>query len=324
VAKKARVAGTRTRPPKRRPKPTPKPSRARSWTTNAGILLGTLAGLAAIVIALTLLRDGDSTRSPLFPEASDPGPIHVHGLGINPSDGSLLIATHTGTYRVEPGEPKADRVGESAQDTMGFTVLGPDRFLGSGHPDINEAREKGLPGLLGLIESTDAGKTWEPISLLGEADFHVLRSARGRVYGFDVTNERLMVSRNAGRTWQERDEPGPLLDLVAHPASVNTLVASTESALFRSVDEGVSWQPLAEAAGLLAWPSVKRLYLVDGGGRVFESDDGGRDWRPVGEIGGQPAAFMAVSERELYVALHDGTVKRSLDGGATWRIRSKP
>ena len=288
------------------------------------ILLGSFASLAVVVAALSLLRDRDSTLSSLAPEATDPGPIHVHGLGINPADGSLFIATHTGMYRSEPGQRKAERVGESAQDTMGFTVLGPDRFLGSGHPDLNEAREEGLPRLLGLIESTDAGKTWKPISLLGEADFHVLRSMRGRVYGFDVANERLLVSRDAGRTWQERDEPGPLLDLVAHPSRQNSLVASTESSLFRSVDEGVSWQPLAEAAGLLAWPSPKRLYLVDAGGRVFESNNGGRDSRPRGEVGGQPAAFVAAGDRDLYVALHDGTVKRSADGGETWRVRSMP
>lgn len=29
----------------------------------------------------------------------DPGAVHVHGLGRNPSDGSLMIATHTGLLR---------------------------------------------------------------------------------------------------------------------------------------------------------------------------------------------------------------------------------
>jgi hypothetical protein len=27
---------------------------------------------------------------------------------------------------------------------------------------------------------------------------------------------------------------------------------------------------------------------------------------------------------ELYVALHDGTIKRSIDSGATWTVRSAP
>ena len=33
---------------------------------------------------------------------------------------------------------------------------------------------------------------------------------------------------------------------------------------------------------------------------------------------------VAQTPRELYVALHDGTVKRSADGGRTWAIRSTP
>jgi hypothetical protein len=36
---------------------------------------------------------------------------------------------------------------------MGFTIVGPNRFLGSGHPDLRDD----LPPLLGLIESTNRG-----------------------------------------------------------------------------------------------------------------------------------------------------------------------
>ncbi|HEV2074924.1 MAG TPA: hypothetical protein VGR10_01655, partial [Thermoleophilaceae bacterium] len=49
---------------------------------------------------------------------------HVHGLGVDPADGSLFIATHSGLFRSEPGEETAERVGDSLQDTMGFTVVG--------------------------------------------------------------------------------------------------------------------------------------------------------------------------------------------------------
>jgi hypothetical protein len=31
---------------------------------------------------------------------------------------------------------------------------------------------------------------------------------------------------------------------------------------------------------------------------------------------------LAVSPTDLYVALHDGTIKRSQDGGATWVVRT--
>jgi hypothetical protein len=110
----------------------------------------------------------------------DPGPVHVHGLGVNPADGALFVATHTGLFRAAPGGRRARRVADRYQDTMGFTVTGPDRFLGSGHPDGRD----GLPPFLGLIQSTDAGRSWSPVSLLGERDFHVLEATGERIYGY--------------------------------------------------------------------------------------------------------------------------------------------
>ncbi len=66
--------------------------------------------------------------------ARDHGPVHVHGLGVNPKDQGLFLATHTGLWRVAADDGKATRVAERREDIMGFTVEGSDRFLGSGHP----------------------------------------------------------------------------------------------------------------------------------------------------------------------------------------------
>jgi photosystem II stability/assembly factor-like uncharacterized protein len=282
------------------------------------LFLGALAAAALIAAGLLLWqsRGGDNTAVP----GDDPGPVHVHGLGVNPADGALFIATHTGLYRVGKRAQKAERVGARFQDTMGFTIVGPNRFLGSGHPDLRD----NLPSLLGLIESTDSGESWEPISLLGEADFHVLRFAGSRVYGYDASNDRLLVSADRGRTWNELERPGPLVDLAVDRGNPRRIVATTEAGLFESRDGGESWNRVGEAVGLLAWPERERLYLVAGVGQVFSSADAGRRLRHVGEIGGQPAALLAQSEDELYVALHDGTIKRSTDGGSSWAVRSTP
>jgi hypothetical protein len=110
----------------------------------------------------------------------DPGPIHVHGLDINPGEGALFVATHTGLFRAGSGERQAKRVAGRSQDTMGFTVIEPDHFLRSGHPDLRED----LPPFLRLIESRDAGPTWKPISLLGQGHFHLLEADGLRIYGF--------------------------------------------------------------------------------------------------------------------------------------------
>jgi hypothetical protein len=315
----------RKRPTPKRKVQHPVPRRKRRGLSGRALLAAlALGGLVVGVAALTLARDDDGGGLAADRLVDDAGPVHVHGLGINPANNALLIATHTGTYRIAPNQRKAARIGESRQDTMGFTVAGPNHFLGSGHPDAGEAVENDLPAHLGLIESRDAGQTWRTLSLLGEADFHVLRFAGQRVYGYDASNDRLLVSGDKGRTWREANRPAPLLDLAVDPTDSKHAVAAGEGGLYESTDEGRSWKRLAQRIGLLAWPSPERLYLVDGDGAVRRSADEGKRWRNVGNVGGQPAAFLAQTEEELYVALHDGTIKQSRNGGRTWSVRSTP
>jgi hypothetical protein len=285
-----------------------------------GFLAAAVLALAATAVVAIAVTDGGDDGSGAGHAGSGPGLAHVHGLGVNPKDGTLYIATHTGLFRAAPGRQTASRVGDSQQDVMGFSVVGPDRFLGSGHPGPGQD----APPNLGLIRSADAGRSWEPVSLLGEADFHVLRSQGNVVYGFNGLSGTLMVSRDGGRGWDEHDPPGPMLDLAIHPEDAARVVAATEQGLVSSSDEGRGWRPLAEGRiGYLAWPDPDRLYLVDGTGRVSISADGGQTWREMGSIDAQPAAFAAARE-ELYAALPDGTVKRSSDDGASWSVRATP
>ena len=74
-------------------------------------------------------------------------------------------------------------------------------------PEGQELRKPGSPPLLGLIESTTGGRTWKPLSLLGEADFHSLVAAHGKVYGYDSTGGRFLVSDD-GKRWETRSEIG--------------------------------------------------------------------------------------------------------------------
>jgi len=282
--------------------------------------------LGAMTVALTACGGGGARSEPRAgsadqPTVDDPGPIHVHGLGSNPKDGALFVATHTGLFRAAANQKQAVRVAGRFQDTMGFTVVGPDRFLGSGHPD---GREK-LPPFLGLIESRDAGQSWQPVSLLGKRDFHVLEAAGRRIYGFgsdfETREQGLLVSDDGGRSWSARKVPETLISLAVDPDDPDRVVASGQRAVFVSDDAGRRWLPLDAPAGLLAWTDA--VTIVDAKGAVHASEHLGRA-RPQGKVGGQPAALDSGPEGELYVALHDGAIKRSDDGGRSWSLRSTP
>ena len=244
----------------------------------------------------------------------DVGPEHVHGLGVNPADGALYIATHTGLFRMPRGSDDSERVGDRLQDTMGFAVAGPDRFLGSGHPDLRDD----LPPLLGLIESSDAGRSWTPISLLGEADFHALRVNGARVVGYDAGRGRVMASDDGGREWTSLGSPGEIVDLALHPDDPSRIVATGGTGVITTDDEGLTWTRLPAEAAILAWPVADALYGFSLDGAVTVSRDRGASWEPVGDLGGEPAAVTATGRDTLIVALHDGRIVSSEDGGASW------
>ena len=247
------------------------------------------------------------------------GLAHIHGLGVR--GGDLYIATHYGLWVAPSGEVKPKRLSKSRQDIMGFSLVDENRFIGSGHPDLAQESQ---PGNLGLIESRDGGRTWKNISLLGDADFHVLEASGSRVYGVNSADGRLMVSSDGGRSWQRRTPPAAVFGLAIDPRDPRRIVASTQKGVFGSPNGGARWRPLRDdIGGLLAWPHPERLYLLNGDGDVHVSADGGRAWQPAGDIGGRPAAFIADGD-ELYAALHDGTVKVSTDAGARWTVRARP
>ncbi len=254
-------------------------------------------------------------------EVQDPGPVHVHGLGFDIKQDILYIATHTGMFELLPDAEKARRIGDSYQDTMGFTLVSPELFLGSGHPDL---RAK-LPSHLGLITSTDRARSWQPVSLLGKADFHVLRAQGKTVYGFDSRSGRLLASRDAGRTWRTSVPPEALIDLAIDPKNPRHLLASGSTVIYESRDGGRTWDVVAGGiAGHLAWPASGRVYLADLAGKFLTAPGALGPWRPRGALGSPAAALLAVDERTLFASLHDGTIVHSSDGGLTWKVRAMP
>ena len=279
-----------------------------------------LACLAALV-AVVAPGCGGSDR-PSDPGAVRPdGPEHVHGLGVNPRDGALMVATHSGLFRVGRDEKTVRRVGDLRQDTMGFTVVGPDRFLGSGHPDART----GDPSHLGLIASVDGGRSWRARSLSGEADLHAIAAHPAAVYAVDARSGRLLASADAGRGWSERRAPGaPVVSLAVDPSVESRLVASTDKGVFVSTDAAATWRRRGSVGpGLLAWPRRGELLHIDATGRLRVSADGGATWRRRGALQAEPTAITAEGTT-VHVSDPEGRIFTSETGGRTWTLRAQP
>ncbi len=277
-------------------------------------------GLAAVFLVIgagwAIRRDTD--RVPEGVDLGDElGVVHVHGLGLNPKDGTLYAATHTGLFHIL-ADGTAQRAADRYQDTMGFTVTGPDRFLASGHPDLEEMRQSHLPPLLGLLESTDAGRTWRPLSLRGLADLHAIRALHGRIYAYNSTAGTLIVSEDR-KAWDTRSRI-PLHDFVVSPAEPGLLLATGPTGLLRSSDGGRTWELLdAPVLSLLAWETPDTLWGVMLTGAVYRSADVGMTWQQQGALAGPPAALLA-ADNVLYAALQSGGIYVSRDGGRNWQL----
>lgn len=281
-------------------------------------------GLAMLVAVVVAGCGGASAEEgpPSLGAAEDPGAIHVHALGYDASRDVLYIATHTGLFELPKGAERARRIAGSRHDVMGFTLLKPGLFLGSGHPDL---RDEELPPHLGLRSSRNRGRTWQSVSLLGEADFHVLRARGETVYGFDSRSGALLVSSDAGRTWTPRPVPEPFVDIAIDPGDVDHVLASGDTALHETRDGGRRWKPVAVGlGGQLAWPRRSRIFVADEDGSILMGARAGGRWRLRSRLDGRPAALLAVDDRRLFVALHDGAILLSVDAGATWTERARP
>lgn len=269
----------------------------------------TAAALALVAATLAACSaDEPSTRTQSAEAGMDTAMEHVHGLGVDPADGTLYVATHFGVFRVA-GDGERERVADRWQDTMGFAIVGPGHFLGSGHPDLQED----LPASLGLIESTDGAETWQAVSMQGDADLHAIEPVGDRIYAYDSHTGSLITTTN--RATQ------PLYDLAANPADPATVYATTDQGVLVSSTDAAKPAEVPDAPTLtgMDWQPDGPLVGVSPDGAVMVTDDPTTgEWRQVGALDGPAEAVDAIAGR-WHAATHTG-VYESTDDGATWTI----
>lgn len=211
---------------------------------------------------------------------------HVHGIGVDPTDSSILyIATHGDFYQSRDGAPpvKVDKV---RADYMAFNAPH-DKDLplyASGHPSSG--------GNTGLIKSTDGGITWQSVSKVLEppVDFHAMtlsNSDPNLILGFDSGGRGLFKTIDAGNTWENLEYPEYISALTISPNDSQLIFAGTGNGIYNSNDGGTTWNHIAyEGLTVYAMNFDDQGILfasVDTFGLV-RSDDLGVSWKDLPDI----------------------------------------
>lgn len=274
-----------------------------------------LAAGAGLVLALSACSPSSipAGPAPAGSIASSLPDAHVHGLSVSSTTGQVLLATHDGLFDIT--KQPAVKVGPT-NDLMGFTG-GTDHgvLYASGHP--GEGSDLANP--LGLIRSTDAGKTWEKLSRQGESDFHALTATKSGIVGFDGA---LRTSPD-GKAWNTAAVDFVPAALAGNPAS-DTVLATTTQGIRRSTDGGKTWTTVdsGPVVQFAAFASPAEAVGVEPDGTVHVSADAGATWTRKGKIQDTVQAVAAVMGAEanpsIWAATASGVVI-STDGGVTFR-----
>ena len=284
----------------------------RSSAALAGALLALALALAGCS-ALGAPNASQQTADPVQPSIRAGLPsVHVHGVAFNPADEKVYLATHDGLFRYDATGPV--QIGPLI-DLMGFTVAGPDHFYSSGHPGAGVD----MPNPVGLIESTDAGRTWSALSRQGQTDFHALTASKSGVVGFDGS---VVLRTTDGKGWSTLEPPVATHALAASPMG-GILLATSRSGPARSADDGATWtvDPQAPLLQFAAFADDQTAVGVAPDGGVFVSTDAGATWDKRGGVGRAPQAVTArtqpAGQLEILVVTAEDLL-RSGDSGSSF------
>src|SRR5712692_4669299 len=232
--------------------------------------------------------------------------------------------------------------------------------LAPSHPDIVYVGTGQETEGNGVYKSTDGGATWARIPL---RDTHYISSivvdprnpdivlVAARDYSVPSPARGVFKTTDGGKTWNRvlfKDDKTSVVDMCAAPDDSRIVYAATyalqidpnnrralgsDSQIYKSTDEGTTWQQLSGAGlpatgrgsiGLAVAPTTggQRVYAIINAG-FFRSDDGGANWqrstRDARIIGNTFFGRTYVDPRNPDVVyVMQTSMYRSIDGGKTF------
>jgi len=221
-----------------------------------------LALLALAVSGVFALTNGTG-------EEEDIDFMHIHGLGFTNDGTEIYVPAHDGLKVYKNGKWKIPE-GEK-HDYMGFSMVD-NGFYSSGHP----APGSSMKNPLGVVKSTDMGKTLQTLDLYGEVDFHGIGVGYYSHAIYVLTPEPnsrmddagLYYSLDETKTWTKSDMKGlegQPSAITVHPEKENIVVISTNRGVYLSKDYGNSFNNILEGTPVTSVSFTKEGKLLAGG-----------------------------------------------------------
>jgi len=270
------------------------------------LIIGIITIVAISLVGLSLIVD--LSPSTYNSTSIDPKIIdwrHVHGLGLDPTDHSILyIATHGDFYQSINGAPPV-KVDKMRADYMAFNAPLVSGFplYASGHPTTG--------GNTGLIKSDDGGVTWEHVSNVIEppVDFHAMATSKQNpemLIGFDSGARGLFKTVDAGKTWETLEYPEYISALAISPNDSELIFVGTGNGIFKSDNGGQTWIHLDAYQRLsvfaLAFDDDGQLFASIKTFGIVQSNDFGDSWESLIRIDLTVSSIVADSQNnEIYV-----------------------
>ncbi|WP_426997738.1 F510_1955 family glycosylhydrolase [Pseudarthrobacter sp. N5] len=223
---------------------------------------------------------------------------HAHGIVVSQDGGTVLVATHDGLFDYNRNTP--ERIG-AANDLMGFAATAEAGvYYASGHPGTDSP----LPNPLGLLRTTDGGKTWEMLSNQRQSDFHALAATRSGIVAFDGD----LKTSSDTKTWTVQPTSIKPAVLAGNPGT-DTVLATTPGGLYRSADAGRTWAVVTTAPVLqfAAFATGTAAAGITRSGEVHVSNDAGLSWTKTGTVTGQVQAMTATPAGGEYLSVWAAT-----------------
>ena len=233
---------------------------------------------------------------------------HIHS--VRAFGDQVILGTHEGLFHYVDAKT-VQSMGPENFDIMGLAVFG-KRLYASGHPGAGSS----LPEPVGLLISTDSGKSWKKKGLQGEVDFHLLESAGADMYGVDSGSGNLLYSKNAGKSWVSRGK-NIFSDIAINPTRVGSALGLRDGKL---ISTQRSFSKMGAVNSALAFTSIDWLgdsLLATSGKSLYRSADMGAKWNKVGDF---PEGVSTVTQSSKIIAVISGnSIYKSSDGGKTFK-----